>query len=81
MQREATFFGSSIGKKVAMALTGLVLFGFVVAHMLGNLQVFQGREHLNAYAEFLHSKPGLLWGARTVLLLSLVVHVVLGLYL
>ena len=53
MQREATFFGSSIGKKVVMAATGLVLFGFVVGHMIGNLQIYLGAEALNEYAEFL----------------------------
>jgi len=53
MQRAATFFGSSIGKKGVMAATGFVLFGFVVGHMLGNLQVYLGPEALNAYGEAL----------------------------
>ena len=47
------FFASSIGKKVVMAVTGLVLFGFVIVHMLGNLQVYLGPEALNDYAEAL----------------------------
>ena len=51
MQREATFFGSSIGKKVVMAATGLVLFGFVVGHMIGNLQVYLGARALNEYTQ------------------------------
>ena len=42
MQRAATFLGSSIGKKVVMAVTGLVLFGFVIGHMIGNLQIYLG---------------------------------------
>ena len=45
------FFASSIGKKVVMAVTGLGLFGFVVVHMLGNLQVYLEPEAINAYGE------------------------------
>jgi len=67
MQREATFLGSSIGKKVVMATSGLVLFGFVVGHMIGNLQVFLGGEALNEYAEllrhFLHGQGNWSFGA------------------
>ncbi len=69
------FFGSSIGKKVVMALTGLALFGFVVAHMLGNLQVFLGPAALNDYAEKLRTVPALLWAARIGLLVAAVLHV------
>jgi len=57
-----------------MAVTGLVLFGFLILHMLGNLQVFLGREVMNHYAETLHGNPGLLWVARVVLLVSVVLH-------
>jgi succinate dehydrogenase / fumarate reductase cytochrome b subunit len=53
MERK-TFFGTSIGKKVLMAATGLVLYGFVITHMIGNLQVYLGPKALDAYAEFLH---------------------------
>ena len=70
----ARFYDSTIGKKAIMAVTGLILFGFLVAHMLGNLQVFLGREVMNHYAETLHGNPGLLWGARIVLLVSVVLH-------
>jgi len=77
MQRAATFFGSSIGKKVVMAASGLVLFGFVVGHMVGNLQVFLGREALNEYAvflrEFLHGQG--LWIARGGLLVAALLHI------
>lgn len=48
------FWNSSIGKKLVVALTGLMLVGFLLGHMAGNLLVFQGREDLNDYAEFLH---------------------------
>jgi succinate dehydrogenase / fumarate reductase cytochrome b subunit len=69
------FFASSIGKKVVMAVTGLALFGFVIAHMLGNLQVYAGPEALNAYAEALRKYPPLLWAARIGLLLAAALHV------
>ena len=69
------FFASSIGKKIVMAVTGLALFGFVVAHMLGNLQVYLGPEALNAYAEKLREYPTLLWGARLGLLVAAALHV------
>ena len=51
-------FGSSLGKKYIMAVTGLAMFGFVVVHMLGNLQVFLGPDAINDYGYFLQSKPG-----------------------
>ncbi|MBI5507664.1 MAG: succinate dehydrogenase cytochrome b subunit [Deltaproteobacteria bacterium] len=67
---------SSIGAKVVMALTGLVLVAFLVGHMVGNLQVLGGQEPLNAYAAFLHSKPALLWVVRSGLILAAVLHIV-----
>ncbi len=77
MRRATTFLGSSIGLKVVMAVTGLVLYGFVVGHMIGNLQIYLGREAINHYGvflrEFLHG--GGIWIARTVLLASAVAHV------
>src|SRR5262249_2028446 len=75
--RPAPFLGSTVGKKVVMAVTGLILFGFVVAHLIGNLQVFLGPEALDAYAvflrEFLHGAG--LWIARVVLLAAVVLHI------
>jgi len=55
IQRTAT---SPIGQKVLTALTGLGLVGFLVAHLLGNLNYFLGEEALNAYADALHHLPG-----------------------
>ncbi len=69
------FWNTSVGAKIVMAVTGLVLFGFVIGHMLGNWQVFSGPEKLNAYAEFLHSHAGLLWTTRTVVIISVVLHI------
>jgi succinate dehydrogenase / fumarate reductase cytochrome b subunit len=70
------FWRSTIGKKVVMAVTGLIGVGFVIGHMVGNLQMFQGAEKMNAYAHFLKSLGGLLWLARLILLGAVVLHVV-----
>lgn len=69
--------GSTIGRKILMALTGFLLFGFVLAHMIGNLQVYLGPEAMNSYAEWLrHMLHGAgLWIARSVLLVAAVVHI------
>lgn len=77
MTRAPSFMGSTLGRKVVMAVTGIVLFGFVVGHMAGNLQVFLGPAALNEYAvflrEMLHGSG--IWIARAVLLLSVLLHV------
>ena len=77
-----TLIDTSVGKKAALAVTGVVLFGFTIGHMLGNLQVLEGPEVYNAYGEAIKSKPILLWGVRTLLLVCLLVHtyIVLELY-
>ena len=76
-------YRTSIGKKVVMAVTGVILFGFMVAHTVGNLKVYQGEEKLDTYAEFLRDVGGpifareqMLWILRIVLLLSVVLHIV-----
>jgi len=69
-----TFLQSSIGKKLVMAVTGLLLFGFVLVHMLGNLQVYLGPGHLDAYGAALRRMPALLWVARLVLLGAVGAH-------
>lgn len=82
MKKALSFLETTIGKKVVMALSGLVLFGFVIAHMLGNLQVLLGPDAFNAYAVGLHSLPApLFWGARLVILIALVAHIVMALKL
>jgi len=75
------FLRSTVGKKVLMAITGVILFGFTIAHMLGNLQVYMGEAQFNAYSHFLQSKKGLLWGLRSVLLLTVLVHIVVAIQL
>src|SRR5688572_26180689 len=73
------FWRSSIGGKVTMAVTGLLLFGFVVAHVLGNLLLFAGPDSINAYAKSLADLGPLLWLLRIGLLAVFVLHVVTGL--
>jgi succinate dehydrogenase / fumarate reductase, cytochrome b subunit len=78
------FFGhilTSLGSKVLIALSGLALAAFVVFHMLGNLQVFQGQEALNSYAALLREMPMALWGVRLTLLAILAVHLGLSIRL
>lgn len=68
-------FNSSLGKKYLMALTGLVLIGFVFVHMAGNLQVLAGQAQINSYAHSLQTLPWfVLWGSRLFLLASVVIH-------
>ena len=82
MTRVAGLTGSTIGKKIVMALSGVILALFVIAHMLGNLHLFEGAEEINAYGVFLREvgapvapHGGLLWANRIVLLLALAAHV------
>lgn len=73
----ARFWDSSIGKKIVMAVTGLIGIAYVMLHMIGNLQIFQGAERLNAYRHLLHGPLNeLLWLARVILIVALVLHVV-----
>ncbi|MCX4242209.1 succinate dehydrogenase cytochrome b subunit [Paraliomyxa miuraensis] len=67
---------STVGLKVAMAVTGLGMVGFVLQHMAGHLQVFQGQDAYNDYAAFMQGLGGIKWGARLGLLAILVIHVV-----
>jgi succinate dehydrogenase / fumarate reductase, cytochrome b subunit len=71
----ARFWDSSNGKKVVMAVTGVILFGFVLGHMVGNLQVYEGPEVFNNYARFLRLFPIALWVVRLTLLTSVVFHI------
>jgi succinate dehydrogenase / fumarate reductase cytochrome b subunit len=69
------FWQTTVGKKAVMAVTGVILFGFVVGHLLGNLQIYQSPEKINHYSEFLKAHPGPLWGARITLLLAVILHI------
>lgn len=72
-----TYWSSSIGKKLIVAITGLVLVLFLAGHMTGNLLVFMGPEAFNDYAQFLHHlvHGAGLWVARIGLLVAVVLHV------
>jgi succinate dehydrogenase / fumarate reductase cytochrome b subunit len=74
-ERPARFLASTNGKKIVMAVTGVVLLLFVIGHMLGNLQFYEGSEKINAYSRFLKSIPELLWSVRSVLLLAVCLHI------
>jgi succinate dehydrogenase / fumarate reductase cytochrome b subunit len=76
MNRLALLHRSTVGKKAVMAVSGLVLVGFVVVHLVANLQIFAGAPRLDAYARALHGASWLLWGGRVVLVLAFVLHVV-----
>lgn len=67
-------FSSTIGRKFLMAVTGVILIGFVIGHLVGNLQVFSGPDKLNGYAHFLQSLGPLLWVARIGLLVAVGIH-------
>ncbi len=71
----AKYIKSSVGAKHIMAITGLMLVGFVLAHMLGNLQIFLGRDALNGYAEGLKGLGPILWIMRIGLIAAVVVHI------
>lgn len=69
------FWRSTVGKKIVMAVTGLIMIGFVIGHLAGNLLFFAGRDRINAYSAFLHSTGEVLWGVRLVLLVSVILHI------
>jgi len=77
-----TLYQTSIGKKVVMAVTGLILFGYVFLHMYGNLHIYEGREAFNGYAEGLRtigaplvSHGVALWIVRIILAVSILGHI------
>jgi succinate dehydrogenase / fumarate reductase, cytochrome b subunit len=80
--RPREFYRSTVGKKIIMAVTGLIGIGYVILHVAGNLQAFAGREKINAYSALLHG-PGaeLLWGVRVVLIVAVVLHVLMAIQL
>jgi len=81
MKWALAFFGSSIGKKLLMAVTGLSFLGFLTAHLAGNLTIYGGSEAFNSYAAHLHSLGVLLTVAEWGLLVLALVHVSTGLLL
>jgi succinate dehydrogenase / fumarate reductase cytochrome b subunit len=74
--RAPSFWASTVGKKIVMAVTGAILFGFVIVHLLGNLQVYEGPAKLNAYGALLHNIGEILWPARIILLICVTLHII-----
>jgi succinate dehydrogenase / fumarate reductase cytochrome b subunit len=75
MDLTRNIFGSSIGRKLVMAVTGVVLIFFVVGHLVGNLQVFEDPDRINGYAHFLQSLGPTLWAMRIFLLVCVALHI------
>jgi succinate dehydrogenase / fumarate reductase cytochrome b subunit len=74
--------GSSvIGKKIILGFSGMVLLGFIVGHLIGNLSILAGQDAINSYAHFLHKNTLLLYFARIFLLINLVTHIYLSISL
>lgn len=78
-----SFYRSAIGKKAIMAVTGVILFGFVLAHMIGNLKLYYGEPtHMNEYGAWLRTigmpalpQGGALWIMRALLLAAVILHI------
>jgi len=75
MSRLRLLWDSSVGKKVIMAVTGLIWLAYLIIHMVANLLIFQGPVKINAYSAFLHGTGGALWAVRTVLFAALALHI------
>jgi len=78
IHRAVRFYEAPLGKKVVMAVTGVILFGYVLGHLLGNLQIYSSNpDQINRYAAFLHSPSNALalWVIRTFLLAAVVLHI------
>src|SRR6266480_4303612 len=69
------FCRSSVGRKMIVAVTGVILILFVVGHLLGNLQIYLGPEWINAYSQHLRDLGPLLWLVRVVLLVTVLLHI------
>jgi succinate dehydrogenase / fumarate reductase cytochrome b subunit len=70
----AAFHRSSVGRKIIVAVTGMILILFVIGHLLGNLQIFLGADWINSYAEHLRDLGPLLWVIRGFLLVVVLLH-------
>jgi succinate dehydrogenase / fumarate reductase cytochrome b subunit len=71
----SSFFHSSIGKKMIVAVTGVILIAFVIGHLLGNLQIFLGPDWINSYAQHLRDLGPFLWMIRVFLLITVLLHI------
>src|SRR5919206_3097478 len=71
----AGFYRSSVGRKMIVAVTGVILILFVIGHLLGNLQIYLGPEWINAYSQHLRDLGPLLWLIRIFLTVSVLLHI------
>ena len=76
------FYRSAVGKKWVMAVTGVILLGFVLGHLIGNLKLYLSKQELDLYGEALRDVPGhllprtvLLWTVRIVLIAAFTFHI------
>src|SRR3989441_11518191 len=69
------FYNSSVGKKMIVAITGVILILFVIGHLLGNLQIFLGPDWINGYSQHLRDLGPLLWLIRIFLLITVILHI------
>ncbi len=72
---------STVGRKIVMAVTGLILISFVLVHLLGNTSVFVGPDGINAYAKGLHDLGPIVWIFRLVMLATFGLHIIFGIQL
>jgi succinate dehydrogenase / fumarate reductase, cytochrome b subunit len=82
VRKRPSLYATAVGKKYAMAISGLILMGYVLVHMIGNLKVYFGAESLNKYSEWLREvgepalpREWLLWGVRFLLLAAVFGHI------
>jgi succinate dehydrogenase / fumarate reductase cytochrome b subunit len=71
----SAFYHSSVGKKMIVAITGIILILFVIGHLLGNLQIFLGPDWINGYSQHLRDLGPLLWAIRIFLLAAVTIHI------
>ena len=80
--KRPSLYATAVGKKYAMAISGLILMGYVLVHMIGNLKIYFGADSLNKYSEWLREvgepalpREWLLWGVRFLLLAAVFIHI------
>lgn len=73
-----SFWSTTIGKKTVVAVSGIILYIYILGHLAGNLLIYGGRSSINGYARLLHASASLLWTARAILLIAVVLHIIVS---
>lgn len=73
--KKVSFWATTIGQKAVVAVTGIVLYLYILGHLAGNLLIYGGSSAINGYARMLHASALLLWSARVILLVAVVLHI------